>query len=235
MDGIVVGHLALLAENPCIGWVLVTLASPRGHALDAGASHYLPRWQPRTPTGWLRVALVTVALLAVVLGIIARAMAGTQQANALVGHSAPGFSLPSEAHGQLLPGQTSLADTHGSTASTRLLVFFYTLCSHCLTELATVSQVQATLTQDHSERTAGIVPLYIDSPAESPAIADAYVTRVGIDAPVLLDRDAQVASRYGIAYYPTLVLVDHGGIVRGVWTGEPSATTLASAIRQAGG
>lgn len=208
------------------------LAALHNQVLDAKKWHQLRRWRPRTTTGWLRVALVGVALVAVALGVIGHAMAGTQQVSALVGHSAPDFSLPSEAHGHPRPGDTSLADSHGST---RLLVFFYTLCSHCLTELSTVAQVQETLAQGAPDHASQFEPLYIDAPAESPAIADAYVTRVGISAPVLLDHGAQVAARYGIVYYPTLVLVDGTGVVRGVWTGEPSAATVVSAIRHTGG
>ncbi len=184
---------------------------------------------PLTAGAWLRLALVVVALVALLLGIVSRVSAGSQRVDALVGHAAPPFALTSEVHGQAQPGVTSLASSRGST---RLLVFFYTLCSHCLGELATVAQTQQTLAQQSGS---GFVPLYIDSPGENPATADAYVTRVGIDTPVLLDGGGQVAARYGIAYYPTIVLVDGDGIVRATWTGEPDVATLVSAIRQVGG
>ncbi|HEX6818701.1 MAG TPA: TlpA disulfide reductase family protein [Ktedonobacterales bacterium] len=209
----------------------MTLASSPNNETGADSRRRIPHWRPRTPVAWQRVALVGVALLAVALGILGRALSGTQQVSALMGHAAPDFSLTSEARGQLLPGETSLASSHGSP---RLLVFFYTLCTHCLTELATVAHVQESLAQDGAAPAEHFVPLFIDSPAESPAIADAYVMRVGISAPVLLDSGARVAARYGIAYYPTLVLVDGAGVVRATWTGEASAATVTSAIRQAG-
>ena len=201
-------------ENPGDGGVLELRAGPIHVRL--------------TPGIWLRLVLVVIAAVALLLGAVSRVTAGTQHVDALVGRAAPAFTLPGEVHGQLQSGATSLAASHGST---RLLVFFYTLCSHCLPELATVEQAQQTLAHESGP---GFVPVYIDSPAENPATADAYVTRVGITAPVLLDAGSQVAAHYGIAYSPALVLVDGGGIVRDTWTGEPDATTLVTAIRQRG-
>lgn len=57
--------------------------------------------------------------------------------------------------------------------------------------------------------------------------------RLAITDPVLLDNDGEVAARYGIAYYPALVLIDGQGIVRNIWTGEIDATTLHTGILQA--
>jgi hypothetical protein len=56
--------------------------------------------------------------------------------------------------------------------------------------------------------------------------------RLAITDPVLLDADGQVAARYGIAYYPTLVLVDGQGSVRNIWTGEIDASALRAGIAQ---
>src|SRR5262249_51802559 len=113
-----------------------------------------------------------------------------------------------------------------------LLVFFFTLCPHCLGELQTVRVVVAA--HGDTPGGAGLVPLYINSPAERASIPDAYVTRVGIQAPVLLDGDGRVAARYGIYAYPTLVLVDARGIVRATWTGAASAADLDAAISHLG-
>lgn len=169
---------------------------------------------------------MALALLSVGLGIAARAAAGSQRVSQLVGQPAPSFALPAEAHGHVQPGIVSLDAGRGHP---QLLVFFYTLCTHCLGELATTHDVTQHVAQDPAH--AGDLRVaYIDSPAENPMIPDAYVTRVGIDAPVLLDHDAQVAGRYGIAFYPTLVLLDGSGVVRATWTGEPSAATLEGAI-----
>lgn len=174
---------------------------------------------------WMRVALLALALLALALGIAVRATAGAQTLDALVGRPAPAFSLPAEANGQLQPKPVSLASQRGHPT---LVVFFYTLCTHCLGELQTVSGVVSAHAAAHPA--SGLVPLYIDSPAESPAIPDAYLSRIGIDAPVLLDRDGAVAASYGIRYYPALALLDARGTVRASWTGEASAASLGDAL-----
>ena len=105
-----------------------------------------------------------------------------------------------------------------------LLVFFYTLCVHCL------SQVQTAAAVGRDETARGLSVLYVDSPAERPDIVAAYLDRLQIDAPVLLDADGAVAERYGVRFYPTLVLVDGGGVVRGVWLGETSTAPIERAL-----
>jgi peroxiredoxin len=178
---------------------------------------------PRSPGQWLRAGILLVALAGLVLSIAARASAGAQTVNQLVGRPAPAFTLSAELRGQLQPTHFSLADQHGHPV---LLVFFYTLCPQCLGQLQTVRDV----TSAHAA--SGLAPLYIDSPAELPAIPYAYVIRDQIDAPVLLDSGGAVATAYGIRYYPTLVLVDGSGTVRATWTGTTSAAELDQGIRR---
>ncbi len=170
--------------------------------------------------------MLLLALAALALGIATRASAGTQTVNRLMGRPAPAFTLSVAVRGQPQPADVSLADQHGHPA---LLVFFYTLCTHCLGELQTVRDVAA------AHAASGLEPLYIDSPAEPPAIPYTYLLRAEIDAPVLLDRGAAVATAYGIHFYPTIVLVDGSGTVRAAWTGETSATELDQGIRRLAG
>jgi peroxiredoxin len=178
-----------------------------------------------SPVWWLRVSLIALALTAVVLGFATRALAGAPSAaSRLVGSSAPAFALPAEEQGPLASGAVTLDQQRGHPV---LLAFFYTLCSHCLTQMRTVNHVAAR----YADRGLGV--LYIDSPGEPPAIPAAYLDRVGIESPILLDHDAAVAARYGIRFYPTLVLVDAQGTVRAVWTGDTSAAALGSTIEQA--
>jgi peroxiredoxin len=172
--------------------------------------------------GRLRAGVVCVALLAVVLTVAARTLAGPPQTTpALVGHSAPAFALQAEHDGRVQPGTVSLGSTRGHPV---LLVFFFTLCAHCL------SQVQAANTAVAQEHARGVTALYISSPAERPDIVAAYLGRLGIGAPALLDNGAAVAGHYGVRFYPTLVLVDGHGTVRSVWLGETSSAKLERAI-----
>jgi hypothetical protein len=74
--------------------------------------------------------------------------------------------------------------------------------------------------------------VYIDSPAELPNLPDLMMQRLAITDLVLLDADGRVAARYGVAYYPALVLIDERGIVRAIWTGEADAATVRAGIAQ---
>lgn len=175
---------------------------------------------------WLRMGLLGVVILAIALAILARTLPGdTSGAQRLIGKPAPAFSLPVAAHGQLQPSDATLAAELGRPV---MLVFFYTLCTHCLSQIQTVSAVTAPYAAHD-----GLRVLYIDAPAEPPAIPAQYLERLSIDAPVLLDRDEATAARYGVRSYPAIFLLDQRGIVRNAWTGETSATTIKSALRQA--
>jgi peroxiredoxin len=181
-----------------------------------------------TPARWLQAAVAGLALLAVLLAVVTRVSGGSNTATErLVGSPASAFSLQAEYRGQLLPGTVSLAEQRGHNV---LLVFMYSLCAHCLSQIDTVHELDA---QDVSP---GLRVLYIDSPAESPSIISAYAERLGIESPttpILLDNGA-LAQAYGVRYYPTTFLVDARGIVRKVWTGETSGESLRSAIKLLG-
>lgn len=178
----------------------------------------------RSLAWWLRAALVAVALLGVALAMTVRALGGPADGpQRLLGKPAPTFALPAERGGQMLGEPVSLEAHRGHPV---LLVFFYTLCTHCLGQLQMARDVGA------SEARRGLEVLYVDSPGERPSIPADYAARVGIDAPILLDANAAVAGCYGIRYYPTLLLLDAGGTVRGAWTGETDSATLAATIRR---
>lgn len=173
-----------------------------------------------SPAGWLRAAVIACAALAMLLLLLARALAPTPgHAEASIGRTAPSFSLPAAQRDQVLS-----QPVHFSSQNARptLLVFFNTLCVHC------VAGVQAAHAAGASANVVNVV--YIDTPGENAEITGQYIGRLGFDAPVLLDRDARVASRYGVAYYPTIMLVDARGVIRAVWVGAPTASQLSAAI-----
>jgi thiol-disulfide isomerase/thioredoxin len=173
--------------------------------------------------GWLRSAAITCAALAIILLVVARALApSTAQARASIGQAAAPFSLPAAQHEQMLE-QPILFAGHGARPT--LLVFFNTLCVHC------VAGVQATHAAGVSAPGQPPVDIiYVDAPGENAEITGQYMARLSLDAPVLLDKGARVASRYGVSYYPSIVLVDAHGVIRAIWIGAPSASQLRSAI-----
>lgn len=180
----------------------------------------LARWlRSLDASGWLRVGVLTCAVVALGLGFAAYAQRPTANASqSLIGHRAPSFTLPAAQSGSRLrqPGVFS-----GVAERPTLLVFFDTLCVHC------IAGVQAAI----AARAVDVV--YIDSPGENAEITGQFMARLRIDPPVLLDAQGRVATRYSVSYYPTLMLVDSHGIVRSVWIGQPTVNDLNAAIARA--
>lgn len=183
---------------------------------------YTPKSLPSASQA-LRGGMLASALLAIVLLVAFRATAPAPTATQMrINQPATAFTLPAEQAGVRLPAPATFAPANGKPT---LLVFFYTLCTHCLLQMQSTHAVTAGFPELHT--------LYIDSPSELPNLPDLMMQRLGITDPVLLDTDGQVAARYGIAYYPAQVLVDGRGIVRAIWTGETDAATLHAGIARA--
>ena len=177
----------------------------------------------RTPLlRWLWMAVVTSAALAVALVTLAHALAPSpNRAQALIGRPAPSFTLTAAQDERTL-AQPVTFDGHSGRPT--LLVFFNTLCVHC------IPGVQAANAAAQTPGLSAPAVIYLDAPGENAEITGQYMTRLQQHPPVLLDAGARVASRYGVAYYPTLLLVDARGIVREVWVGSPSTTQLRAAL-----
>lgn len=195
---------------------------------------YVRRWQrgetasgspPRWRVGGLRVALASVVLLAVALGIAVRSGApSAATARSLVGQPAPAVALPPLDGDRAGVEPVALAGASGRSV---LIVFAYSLCPRCLQE----TQTAAAIAGDASPSGARV--LLIDSPAESPAIVAAYLQRVHVaksGVSVLLDVHGDAARAYHVDLYPTAVLIDSHGVVRAVWVGETSAEALRTAL-----
>jgi peroxiredoxin len=171
---------------------------------------------------WLRLAVIGCAALAVALTLLAHALIpSSNQPQALIGHPAPSFTLTAAQGGQTLAQPVTFA---GHGARPTLLIFFNTLCVHC------VAGVQAAQTAAQARGQPAVNVIYLDSPGENAEITAQYMARLQANPPVLLDKGAAVASRYGARFYPTTVLVDARGVVRAVWVGAPSASDLSAAL-----
>ncbi len=170
------------------------------------------------PAKLLSGAALAIALLAVALAVTVRATAPTTSAaSELVGHPLPPVSLPAERGGQL-DGPRPLLPADGRPA---LVLFVFSLCPRCPDEAVAASALA---------RQRGLDLVVVDSPAETPAIADAYATRLGLSGPLLLDRSGAFAARLGLDLYPALLLVDARGVVRDVWLGETPAAMVSAAV-----
>ena len=110
---------------------------------------------PRTGTQALWTGIVLAGLLALVLGATLRAQADVPSAvTNLAGKAAPSFTLPAERDAQLLPQPVSFSPGAGHPT---VLVFFFTLCTHCLLETKTLHDLAATYSSS------GLQLIYIDS------------------------------------------------------------------------
>lgn len=64
-----------------------------------------------------------------------------------------------------------------------------------------------------------------------PEMVREAVRRYGVTHPVVVDSEHRVWERYGVAAWPTLVLVDAEGNIVGAGSGEPERETLLGAVR----
>lgn len=169
---------------------------------------------------WLLTAsALALALLAIVLAAAVRANAPSEAvAPSLVGRPLPPVALPAEQGGRLERGTRPLLPRNGHLA---LVLFIFSLCPRCSSEAEAVSALA---------RQRGLDLVVVDSPAETPGIANAYAARLGLSGPILLDDSGALAARLGITVYPALLLVDARGIVRDVWIGETPTTSVAAAV-----
>lgn len=179
------------------------------------------RWEPGS---LLQTGLIACALLALALvGIARMAAPNSASASMLIGRPAPTFTLPAAQGGKTNPSPITFA---GASDHPTLLVFFNTLCVHCLSEISAARQAATTASD------APVDVIFIDTPGENAQITGAYMARLQLNPPILLDKSGAVARAYRVGYEPTLILVNTKGVICGVWVGETSSQTLASGIRQ---
>ncbi|MHB0924508.1 MAG: TlpA family protein disulfide reductase [Bellilinea sp.] len=112
----------------------------------------------------------------------------------------------------------SLDDYKGSVV---LINTWATWCPPCRAEMPDLNNFF------NQYRDQGFVVLAINA-GEAPATAQAFATEVGLDFPVLVDPDYRVLDALKIDTYPTSILVDRDGIVRGIRVGMHTPETLAN-------
>ena len=152
---------------------------------------YIPKSLPSASRA-LRGGMLASALLAIVLLVAFRATAPSPTATQMqINQPATAFTLPAEQAGVRLPAPATFTPASGKPT---LLVFFYTLCTHCLLQM---QSTHAVTTGFPSLRT-----VYIDSPSELPNLPDLMMQRLAITDLVLLDADGRVAARYGSPIIP---------------------------------
>ncbi len=173
--------------------------------------------------GYVVAALVLIASLG--LGLFGLPRLGRHKLDAdspLSGRPAQDFMLPVfSADG--LAKQLRLSDLQGKAV---LLDFFASWCGPC--------REQAPIVERLAHRLAGpkLAVLGIDTSDQLMA-AQHYYADSEPSYPILFDGDNLAADAFGVTGLPTLVLIDKGGVVRGLVSGVVRETELEDLIREA--
>lgn len=140
----------------------------------------------------LGAGVVTATLFALFLNADTQAPVGR-------GTPAPAFELPLVGSGSSL----SLEELRGKVV---LLNFWATWCKPCEDEMPAMERLYRALGGSDFE----LVAVSVD---DDEAVVNAFVDRLGLSFPVLLDRTKEVASAYQTFRFPESLLIGRDGVV----------------------
>ncbi len=137
----------------------------------------------------------------------------------VTGAPAPDFTL------RTLDGQrVTLSSLRGQVV---LINFWATWCIPCQAEMPAIQHAY------DARKGSGFTVLGVNL-NEPDKDVQAYVTRLGINFPVLLDAGDAISTMYRVRGYPTSFFVDRGGTVAIEQVGMMSDTQLADSLAQLG-
>ncbi len=97
--------------------------------------------------------------------------------------------------------------------------FWADWCKFCEGEMQSIEKVW----QRHKGK--GLEVIAINAGQDRKTVA-AFIQKIGVTYPALLDEQAEIAKRYGVVGLPTTYFVDGTGIVRGKVIGEADEATF---------
>ncbi len=100
-----------------------------------------------------------------------------------------------------------------------VLRFWADWCRYCEGEMKAIESVYGRL------QPRGLVVLAMNA-GQDKATVDAFMGKIGVSYPALLDGDSAIARRYGVVGLPTTFFIDGQGTVRGKIVGEADAATF---------
>ncbi len=165
---------------------------------------------------WTRL-VIGIVLLSVIWMYISR----VPTMNA--GDSAPpspqiGFSAPDFTLNALDGEKMTLSDLRGKVV---LVNLWASWCPPCRAEMPALDAVY------RKYRDTGFVVLAVNTTyQDTEADARAFVQRLGLTFPILLDRDGTTSQRYKLQGLPTSFFVGRDGIIRDIVIGGPMSETL---------
>lgn len=159
----------------------------------------------------MKVLLKSVVAATLMASVLA-CDSGVPAANVNLGLAAPSFRASQLTGGEL--------DYPAALAGKPLVIRFWAdWCKYCEAEMKAIEDVY----QRH--RGKGLTVLAINA-GQDRATAAAFVKKIGVTYPVLLDEPSAIAKRYGVVGLPTTFFVDAAGVVRGKIVGEADAATF---------
>jgi peroxiredoxin len=159
---------------------------------------------------------LTVCTFCCVL-IILFALSGCSKGPPAAGEVLPGFTL-SDLKGEKI---TAPDDFIGKVMIIR---FWVEGCKSCLKEMPMIDDLY------NKYKEGGLVVLAVNV-GQSKDVAEAFVTKLKISYPVLLDTHSVTAKRYGIKAVPFTLIVDRKGIIRKRILGETESETFEKIIK----
>ena len=162
--------------------------------------------------------MLMCAVMAFGLGMAVPAQAANEIMT--VGHVAPDFTLPT-----LTGGQMSLSSLKGHSV---ILKFFASWCHNCQGEMPELVKVSTA----YAGRV-DVLAINLTSSEASPAVVRRFVTKYGLQGPVLLDRTGVVTARYLVNAIPMTVVIAKDGRVVAAVRGQQTAKTLTSLFEDA--
>jgi len=131
-----------------------------------------------------------------------------------VGALAPDFTL------QTVAGESvTLSDFMANGPTPVVLNFWATWCPPCRAEMPALQAV-AQAYREQGVRVLGV------NQAEEPNQVVGFMQTLGLDFPVLLDRDAAVSQLYRVRSLPTTFFIDREGVIREIVIGGPMSQAL---------
>lgn len=151
-------------------------------------------------------------LVALLAALLLAACGGDPPVNLNSGDAAPAFQATR------LDG--TAAQFPAAWAGKPVVVRFWAdWCKYCEGEMQAIEKVY----QRHKGR--GLEVIAVNAGQDRKTV-EAFVRKIGISYPALLDEDAKIAKKYGVVGLPTTYFVDAKGVVRGKVIGEADEATF---------
>jgi cytochrome c biogenesis protein CcmG, thiol:disulfide interchange protein DsbE len=172
------------------------------------------------------VTFLLAAMLVLGAGwtLYSRAPAGAAQAGRPPAQPRQGFSAPDFSLEMLEGGTLSLADLRGHPV---VLNLWASWCPPCRSEMPALQEAY------QMYQGQGLVVLGVNMTSQdTEANARAFIQKLGLTFPVVLDREGKAASAYQLTALPSTYFIDREGIIQAVVIGGPmQAATIQAHIQ----